>query len=126
MDKKHILIIDDVLVSLKTARCILEEYYKVSLVTSGFQALEFLEKNYPILPDLILMDILMPGIDGIETTRRIKKLYGDGSVPIIYLTSVADKATIIKCYDVGLEDYIIKPFNSADMLKKIENVLKNQ
>lgn len=123
---EHILIVDDMVVNLKTAKYILEDKYKISLVTSGFQALQFLEKNFPELPDLILMDILMPGMDGIATIHKINNIYGAGTIPVIFFTSVADKDTIVECYNAGLKDYIVKPFNPNDMLDKISKVLERE
>lgn len=122
---KHILIVDDVAVNLKTVKLILEEKYKVSLVTSGQQALAFLRRNILDLPDLILMDIEMPVMNGIETMQKIKEEFGEKTIPVIYLTAISDKKTVVECFKNGLNDYIVKPFKADNLIEKIENVFKS-
>lgn len=122
---KHILIVDDVAVNLKTVKLILEGQYRVSFVTSGQQALAFLKKNVFDLPDLILMDIEMPVMNGIETMQKIKEEYGKETIPVIYLTAISDKRTVVECYKNGLSDYIVKPFEADKLIEKIENVFNN-
>lgn len=84
MRENHILIIDDDLMLLKTAEEILSDQYNVSVAKSGIQALNLLNKN--IIPDLILLDIDMPQMDGYETLEEIKKISGCELIPIIFLT----------------------------------------
>ena len=119
---KHILIVDDITVNLKTVKLILEKYYKVSIVTSGKQAIEFLGRNINELPDLILMDINMPVMNGLETMKKIKEKYGEDTIPVVYLTAISDKKMVVECFKAGLSDYIVKPFNPENLLKKIQNV----
>lgn len=80
MRENHILIIDDDLMLLKTAEEILSDQYNVSVAKSGIQALNLLNKN--IIPDLILLDIDMPQMDGYETLEEIKKISGCELIPI--------------------------------------------
>ena len=84
MRENHILIIDDDLMLLKTAEEILSDQYNVSVAKSGIQALNLLNKN--IIPDLILLDIDMPQMDGYETLEEIKKISGCELIPILFLT----------------------------------------
>jgi len=119
---KHILVVDDVAVNLKTVKFILDEFYKVSVVTSGKQAIDFLSRNVDDFPDLILMDIQMPIMDGLETTKKIKEKFGEDTVPIIYLTAISDRKMVVECFKEGLSDYIIKPFQPENLLQKIKNV----
>lgn len=119
---KHIMVVDDVAVNLKTVKLILDEYYKVTVVTSGKQAIDFLSRNVTDFPDLILMDIQMPFMDGLETMKKIKEKFGEDTIPVIYLTAISDKKMVVECFKAGLSDYIIKPFNPEQLLKKIENV----
>ena len=72
MEKKHVLIVDDDLILLKTAEEILSEFYSVSVAKAGSQAIALLEKG--VIPDLILLDIAMPGMDGYETLNEMKKI----------------------------------------------------
>lgn len=88
MEKKHVLVVDDDLILLKTAEEILSEFYSVSVAKAGSQAIALLEKG--VIPDLILLDIAMPGMDGYETLNEMKKIPAAGSVPIIFLTGFSD------------------------------------
>ncbi len=119
---KHILIVDDIAVNLKTVKLILDEYYKVTAVTSGKQAIDFLKRNTSDFPDLILMDIQMPGMDGLETMKKIKEQFGENTLPVIYLTAISEKKMVVECFKAGLSDYIVKPFNPEQLLQKIKNV----
>ena len=119
---KHILIVDDIAVNLKTVKLILDEYYKVTAVTSGKQAIDFLKRNTSDFHDLILMDIQMPGMDGLETMKKIKEQFGENTLPVIYLTAISEKKMVVECFKAGLSDYIVKPFNPEQLLQKIKNV----
>ena len=88
MRENHILIIDDDLMLLKTAEEILSDQYNVSVAKSGIQALNLLNKN--IIPDLILLDIDMPQMDGHETLEEIKKLPRCELIPTIFLTGFSE------------------------------------
>lgn len=115
--KKHILVVDDVVTNLKIVEGFLEPHYKVSLVKSGEQALKFLDKSKP---DLILLDIQMPGIDGFETIKRIKSKDENKNIPVLFLTSQEDIDSRIKGFQLGATDFILKPFMS-DMVLKVIN-----
>ena len=113
--KKHILVVDDMVTNLKTMQGILENDYKVSIVKSGQQALNFLER---VIPDLIMMDIDMPDMDGIETVEKIQEKYGT-QIPIIFLTALADEQTVQRCRKVKAKDCIVKPFKPVYVLARI-------
>jgi len=123
---KHILIVDDIAVNVKTVKLILEQQYRVSAVTSGKQAIEFLARNADDFPDLILMDIQMPVMNGLETMKKIKEIYGEDVLPVVYLTAVSDKKMVVDCFREGLSDYIVKPFDPENLLKKIETVFEKR
>ncbi len=113
---KHILLVDDNLTNLKQAASLLKDHYKVSMVKSGEQALEFLEKYNP---DLILMDVEMPEMDGYETTRRIKQNPKTSRIPVIFLTGDQDVNSEIKGFEVGAVDYVRKPFTKEIMMYRV-------
>lgn len=113
---KHILLVDDNLTNLKQAASLLKDDYKVSLVKSGEQALEFLKK---FSPDLILMDAEMPQMDGYETTRRIKAMPGVNRIPVIFLTGDHDIESEIKGFECGAVDYVRKPFLREIVLHRV-------
>lgn len=118
--KKHILLVDDVSTNLRCEGEVLKGKYKMSMAKSGEQALEILEKAKP---DLILMDIIMPGMDGYETMVKIKNnpLYAD--IPIIFLSGDVKSMTEKKGMEMGAAAYIYKPFDPDGLLEKIEKVL---
>jgi putative two-component system response regulator len=118
--QKHILVIDDMLTNLKIVESFLKPYYKVSLIKSGEQALKFLEKNKP---DLILLDIQMPGMDGFETIRKVKEKPENRDIPVLFLTSQEDIDSRMKGFQLGATDFILKPFMPEMVLKVIASRL---
>lgn len=120
-EKKHILVVDDNTTNLKYATNILTEYYRVSMAKSGEQALELLKK---VIPDLILLDIMMPTMDGYTTFKHIKESSLTSSIPVIFLTADVECESEIKGLKMGAMDYIKKPFEPEIMLSRIEKVLQ--
>lgn len=118
---KHILMVDDVTTNLRCVCEILKDSYRVSMVKSGTQALDFLCRT---VPDLILLDISMPDMDGYETLERIRKIESCRNIPIIFLTADTDCGSEAKGYQLGAADYIKKPFEPGFMLRRIEQVLE--
>ena len=118
---EHILIIDDSITNLKFAEQALKPYYKVTLLTSAMQAMKFLSKA---TPDLILLDLKMPEIDGYETFAKIKSINKLSKIPIIFLTSQNDIESELKCLRLGAIDFISKPFVPELMLSRIKTHLE--
>ena len=122
MDKqKTILVVDDSKANLTLAKQALDEFYQVSLVTSGSTALRFLEKR---IPDLILLDINMPEMDGMETLRRIRENDRYKDIPVIFLTAKSDPETEVECLKLGATDFIAKPFVPQVMQSRIARTLE--
>ncbi|MDE6709982.1 MAG: response regulator [Oscillospiraceae bacterium] len=119
--QKHILVVDDVPANLKYAQQLLSSRYKLTLASSGAQALKFLKKN---VPDLILLDINMPEMDGCAVIAELKKDTATAMIPIIILTSEVDTAMELKCLELGAVDFIRKPFITEIMLSRIETQLE--
>ncbi len=118
---KHILIVDDNKVNLTAAKAALSDLYKITAVTSGAQTLKFLEKN---IPDLILLDINMPEMDGFEVLEKIKSNIDCRNIPVIFLTADNDSETESKCLESGAIDFIAKPFVTAVMRSRISRALE--
>lgn len=118
---KHILIVDDNKANLTSAKAALSDIYKITAVTSGAQTLKFLEKN---IPDLILLDINMPEMDGFEVMEKIKNNADCCNIPIIFLTADNDAFTETKCLESGALDFIAKPFVPAVMRSRIGRILE--
>lgn len=117
---KNVLVVDDTKPILKMAKFVLSESYNVYLSNSGELALEILECK-PI--DIVLMDVNMPGMDGVEAVRRIRKMKNIKDIPVIFFTALSSKDVIESCMQVGMKDYIVKPYEPDVLLKKLEIVL---
>lgn len=118
---KHILVVDDNKTNLTLVKNELSEKYQVTPVISGFQALKFLEKK---LPDLILLDLSMPEMDGRETMRRIREKEEWAKIPIIFLTADNTPETEEQCLADGADDFIAKPFVPQVMRRRVERILE--
>lgn len=118
---KHILVVDDNKTNLTLARHALADHYQVTPVLSGFQALQFLEKKQP---DLILLDINMPEMNGKETLRRIRETPSWERIPVVFLTADSSPETEYECLALGADDYISKPFFPDVMLKRIDRLIE--
>ena len=117
---KHILIVDDNKANLTAARAALCDICKVTAVTSGAQALRFLEKN---TCDLILLDINMPEADGFEVMEKIRASEGCSEIPIIFLTADDAPETERRCFEAGAAGFITKPFTAPDLRSRINEML---
>jgi two-component system cell cycle response regulator DivK len=95
--------------------------YDVTLAVNGREGVE---KASAVQPDLILMDIQLPGVDGYEATRQIKSLDAMSAVPIIAVTSYALSDDRKKAIDAGCDDYVAKPVSPRDLLAKVRNYTK--
>lgn len=118
--RKQILAVDDMAVSLAAIENTLRDMYEVITVNSGLRALRYLEEERP---DLILLDIKMANIDGIETLREIRSMKNGKDVPVIMLTSAQNKKLVIESVKLGIYDYVLKPFDQNDLRKRVRAVL---
>ena len=117
-----ILIVDDNPNNLKVLAGVLKaENYDFRMAKSGQMALNILEKTSP---DLILLDIQMPGMDGFETCRKIKEEEAYAKIPVVYLTANTDSESIKNAFNSGGVDYVTKPFNSDELLARIKTHIK--
>lgn len=121
MSKRHIYIIDDSKTILKLAEGVLIGSYKVSLFTSGVTALEQMRKD---LPDLVLLDIQMPNMDGYEVLKRMHENDKLKHIPVIFLTADSSNESEFLGLELGAMDYITKPFSPLVMQKRIERILE--
>lgn len=118
--KYHIVVVDDMKTNLQMLRGILEDTYQVTLLKSGAQALLYLKKN--IYPDLILMDIDMPEMTGIEAAKSIQQMT-QKSVPILFVTALCDKKTVMLCRDMQVAGYIVRPYKPVYIKSEIRRIL---
>lgn len=118
--RKQILIVDDMLTILEHAKQQLKSDYRVIPSTSGAQALEILSK---ITPDIILLDVNMPDMDGFETARQIRERSELDDVPIIMITTDFTIESENLGFTMGVNDFLRKPFTNPSMTKRIEDQL---
>lgn len=120
-ERKRILVVDDVAISLSAIENTLKGIYEVITVNSGARALRYLDKEKP---DLILLDIHMAHKDGIETLREMRNLKNGQDVPVIMLTSAHDRSSVIATKKLGIYDYVLKPFNPDELLSRIKRTFR--
>jgi YesN/AraC family two-component response regulator len=121
--KNKILIVEDNINLLQFLAGMFEEKYEVSIVKNGLEALEKMEKT---LPDLLMSDILMPEMDGIELCKRIKSNLLTSHIPVVLLTAKSGEENVLRGYELGADAYIEKPFNPETLLLLIKNLLNTR
>ena len=119
--KKVILLVDDAPENIQVAHAILKDKYKTRVATSGAKALEQVKSVPP--PDLILLDVMMPEMDGYEVCQRLKADPATRDIPVIFLTGKTEAADETRGFEVGAVDYIHKPFSPPVMLARVQTHL---
>ena len=125
-ERKKIFLIDDTEFSLVRTKQYLKDYFTVYTLDSAVKMFELLDK---VMPDLILLDINMPGMDGYEALSKLKTDKRYSGIPVIFLSAKEDEDSIIKGFDLGAVDHVIKPYTPKDLLDRISinlNPVKNQ
>lgn len=118
----NILIIDDIAANIQVLGSILgNQGYAISYATDGLQALEMISADDY---DLILLDIMMPKMDGFEVCRRIQQIPGKAAIPVIFLTARNEKQDIVEGLNAGAVDYVTKPFSSGELLARVNTHLQ--
>ena len=113
-----ILIVDDVPQNLQVLRSTLQKAnYRIAAANNGEVALRYLQKN---TPDLILLDVMMPVINGFEVCRRIKAQEHLKNIPVIFLTARTEKEDVVTGFEAGGVDYITKPFNMSELMSRVK------
>lgn len=118
--KKCILAVDDAAFILSRITDALGKYYNMVTVNSGSRALKYLDKNKP---DLILLDIRMPIRDGFDILREIRSMEDRADIPVIMLTAMEDKQSVMRGIELGVCDYVLKPFAPDDLLERVQRIL---
>ena len=116
--KHRILIVDDTLRNIQVLGTILKDKgYRIDVAQSGHQALKAIQKE---APDLILLDVEMPGFDGFQTCSQIKEISQCADIPIIFVTIKEDITNLKKGFRVGGVDYVAKPFETEELLARVQ------
>ena len=122
--QRKILVVDDDRLNIRILAGILRgEGYTLSEADSGEKALDAYAK---FSPDLVLLDVMMPGIDGFETCRRLNKLYGEKCAPVIFITAKSESDDVVEGLGAGGVDYLPKPFKAKEVIARIRSHLQNR
>ncbi|MDB5098470.1 MAG: Adenylate/guanylate cyclase [Cyanobacteria bacterium RYN_339] len=117
----RILIVDDVLENLDLLRLYLTHYkFEVICASSGFEAIETARRERP---DLILLDVMMDGLDGLSVCQQLKQDDATKQIPVMFVSARAGKQDIALGLDAGAADYVSKPFSFVDVKNRIDNML---
>lgn len=120
--REHILVVDDdEKITSMLRRSLAFEGYKVSVANLGQDGLRMLIEEEP---QLMILDVMMPGIDGWEVLRRVRE--GGSSVPVLMLTAKDDVSSRVKGLDIGADDYLVKPFALEELLARIRAMLRRR
>jgi two-component system alkaline phosphatase synthesis response regulator PhoP len=124
MSNEHILVVDDEEDILELLRFNLtREGYDVSVAASGEQAIDITRKE---LPHLIVLDLMLPGMDGLEVTKALKNDSETGGIPIVMLTAKGEEADIVTGLELGADDYVTKPFSPRILVARVRAVLRRK
>lgn len=117
-----LLIVDDIPENIKVlGNSLQHDGYVISFATNGEQAIDMAMKNEL---DLILLDIMMPGMDGYQVCRQLKEEDRTRHIPIIFITAKTEKEDIVRGFETGAVDYVTKPFNTAELSARVQTHLE--
>ena len=120
----RILVVDDQQENTSILEKLLQpKGYEVIVANSGKAAIEIIEKDPP---DVILLDLLMPDVDGFEVCRRLRKSRGTRHIPVIIITGVGDRDANIRALELGVDDFLVKPFDSVLLEARMRNSLRSK
>jgi len=119
--RKKVILVDDIKSNLDQGRSILDPFYQVYPATSAEKMFKYLEK---FIPDLILLDIEMPEMNGYEALKLLKADKNHADIPVIFLTAKSDEDSERKGFALGAADYIVKPFSTSLLLECIERHIR--
>ena len=118
---QKVLIVDDEPSIIVALQFLMEENGYITLVAfSGEEAMEAVAKHHP---DLILLDVMLPVVDGFEVCQRVRENPGWKDIRIVLLTALGSEANVTKGLDLGADAYVIKPFSNADLVAKVKELL---
>ena len=118
----NILIVDDEPINIQLLGSVLREFdYEIQFATSGKEALDWVNSESF---DLVLLDVMMPAMNGYEVCKRIKKNRAINAIPILFLSASVSAGKRIKGFEIGAVDFITKPFNRVELLAKVKTHLE--
>jgi len=122
-EKKKILLVDDDEIQHVIVQNMLQDHFGITKAKSGDEALTYLY-NSNFIPNLILLDILMPNMDGWEVFNRIRAISLLKNVPIAFFTSVNETSDEQRAFDIGADDFITKPYEKENLINRINKILE--
>ncbi|RPJ64276.1 MAG: response regulator, partial [Acidobacteria bacterium] len=123
LSESRVLIVDDVKANVDVLVQALRDDYKLSVALDGPAALRSVEKH---VPDLVLLDIVMPGIDGYEVCRRLRASEATREVPVMFLSSLDDVTDKTRGFEAGGNDYLTKPFEMLEVKARVRSLLRSK
>jgi len=120
MKQSLVLLVDDNVKNIQLMGSLLNEYYRTAVALNGAEVLAFVRKKHP---DLVLLDIMMPEMDGFKVCEELKKDPELKKIPVIFITAKADTDNVVKGFKLGANDYITKPFNHDELLARVKTHL---
>ncbi len=118
----RVLVVDDILANVKLLEAKLTaEYFEVITAMNGAEALEIAQRNQP---DIALLDVMMPGMDGFEVCRRLKSNPQTMHIPVVMVTALDQPSDRVQGLDSGADDFLTKPVNRVDLLSRINTLLR--
>ncbi len=120
--RKKVLIVDDAATIVMMERMILGKTYEVVTARNGLEAVE---KAVAEQPDLILLDVVMPMLGGIETCRQLREKAETRGIPIIMVSTRSELESVEASYESGCSDYVTKPINGLELLSKVKSFIGN-
>ncbi|HEV8310482.1 MAG TPA: SpoIIE family protein phosphatase [Methylomirabilota bacterium] len=121
LSERRILIVDDTKANIDLLASALKGEYRLSVALSGEAALRVVDKTPP---DLILLDVVMPGLDGFEVCRRLRENKATRDIPIMFLTALDEVSSKTQAFEMGGTDYVTKPFEMLEVKARVRSLLK--
>lgn len=121
-EKKSLLIVDDARANIDFLVGALGEKFRIGVALNGENALKLALKNRP---DLILLDVIMPGMDGFEVCRRLRERPETAEIPILFATALDDRESLRRVAESGAQGVIAKPFDRGELLSRVESCLRS-
>lgn len=119
--RKKVLVVDDDPMILRVIRSYLKDIYKVYCLRSGEEAMKFFSQR---IPDVVLLDYMMPGMDGPAVFRKMQEDERTREVPVFFMTAVTDRDRVLECMELNPQEYLVKPVSSNKLLKKLSNLFE--
>ncbi len=123
MERSKVLVVDDQIANVKLITAILKRDYEIIPAYGGLEALEKVDSEKP---DIVLLDVMMPEIDGYEVCKRIKQGESTRFMPVVMITALSDVEDRIKAIEVGADEFLTKPINTQELITRTKSLLKTK